>query len=75
MIRRSRVLVLIVLAATTASSAVAAHPTERFSVTAQNTLRTKPYLQSIKPAKPTGSTAAVRVKAEEAKGYLSPMPW
>jgi len=73
---RSSALALALLAsATTASSALAAHPASRFSETAQRTLTTRQYLQSIKPAKPTGWTAVVRARTDEANGYLSPMPW
>ena len=68
---RSGALALVLLAsATPASSALAAH-----SEPAKKTLTTKQYLQSIKPAEPTGWTAVVRAKMDEANGYLSPMPW
>ena len=76
MTHRSHALAIALLAAAaTASSALAAHPTPRFSVTAQGALTSRHEVQSVKPAMPAGATAAARAKEQEAKGYLTPMPW
>ena len=76
MTRRSpRVALALLAAVTTTSSALAAQPTSRSSEGAQKSLTTRQYLQSIKPAKPTGPSAAARARTEEANGYLTPMPW